>query len=453
MKFAIVCVICLINNIVWLSAQERWTLEQCIQYAYDNNIQLKQQELNVEVDRNNLLQSKLGILPNLNASANYNSSKGKTLDNTTFTIIEGTTVNSVSGNVGGSMTIFKGLQQKNTIQQNEFMLKANIENVEKLKNDLSINIVLYYLQIIHAQEQLSVAMSQLELTRSQVQRTTNLVDVGKLSEVDLFDIESQAAHEELQVVNAQNVLNLAKLDLVHLLDLKSADDFQVAIPDFSDIGVKELGWAADHIFLVAESNLPQVKAAEYQLKVAEKSLSVARGNYSPSLTLSGGYNTRYSSSASMAIQDINGNVVYTDYPFWDQLKDGINSYVGIGLNIPIFNGWQAKTGVKNAKLRLLNYQYQLQLIKNTLQKEIQQAYADAVASFRKYEASAKTVISTKEAFRATEQRYEVGIMNFVDYSTAKTRLTAAQSEMLQAKFEYIFKLKILNFYNGHQITL
>ncbi len=449
MRFIIVFLICIAGSVNRISAQEAWTLEQCIRYAYDNNIRLKQQQLNVIRAENDLLQSKLNLLPDLNASSNFNSSKGKVLDQNTFTIVDGKTVNSLSASIGSGVTLFKGLQQKNTIDRNEFSLMSYIQNAEKLKNDLSINIALFYLQIIHAREQLTVAENQLELTLLQVERTAALVEAGSTPEGELFDIRSQAAREELQIVTARNTLELARLDLAQLLDLEAKADFQVAVPDFSNIGISEVVNTVDNLFATAETALPQVKAAEYDLKSAEKQLSIAKGYRSPTLSLSGGYSTRYSSSAhtySPTGEEIR-------YPFWDQLKDGVNSYIGLGLSIPIFNGWQVQTNVKNAKLNLQSYQYQLELTKNTLYKEIQQAHADAVAALKKYLASVKAVASMEEAFRYTEQRYEVGIMNFVDYSTAKTRLTAAQSDLLQAKFEYIFKTKVLDFYNGKPISL
>ena len=441
---------CIVGVLSGISAQETWTLEQCISYAYENNIRLKQQQLGVNQAENDLLQSKLSLLPSLNASGDYSLSKGKVLDQNTFTIVDGQTVKSMSGSISSGVTLFKGLQQKNTINRNLYSLLASIENVEKLKNDLSINIALYYLQIIHAQEQLAVAENQLSLTLLQVERTSALVDAGSIPEGDLFEIQSQAAREELQVVSAQNTLDLSRLNLMQMLDLEYSANFQVAVPDFSSIAITEVVTSVDDVFASAESALPEIKAAEYSLKSAEKQLSITQGYRSPTLSLSGGYSTRYSSTAKtidpLTLDQIN-------YPFWDQLRDGVNSYVGVRLNIPIFNGWQVQTGVKNAKLNQQNYIYQLQLAKNTLYKEIQLAHADAVAALKRYLAATKAVSYMEEAFRYTEQRYELGLMNFVDYSTAKTRLTGAHSDMLQAKFEYIFKVNVLDFYNGKPITL
>ena len=450
----IISLCCMASIVFRVSAQEAWTFEQCIRYAYDNNIQMKQMELSVHQAENDLLQSKLNLLPNLNASGNFNSSKGKVLDQNTFTVVDGTTVNSLTASIGSSVTLFKGFQQKNAIGRNQFSLLASIQDVEKLKNDLSINIASYYLQILYAQEHLVVAENQLSLTLLQVKRTEALVEAGSQPEGALFDIQSQAAREELQIVTARNELDLSKLSLMQLLDLQTKTNFQIVVPDFSVLDISELLNSVDEVFATAETILPQVKSAEYKLKAMEKQLSIARGYRSPTLTFSVGTGSRYSSSASpRAMKDNTGNTYYVDFPLKEQLDANINSYFGVGLNIPIFNGWQVQTNIKNTKLNLQNYQYQLQLTKNTLYKEIQQAHADAVASLKKYMASAKAVASVEESFRYAEQRYEAGIMNFVDYSTAKTRLSSAQADLLQAKFEYIFKTKVLDFYSGQPITL
>jgi len=251
-------------------------------------------------------------------------------------------------------------------------------------------------------------------------------------------------------VTAGNDLDMSRLNLAQLLDLEARINFQVAVPDFSDIDISELLTSVDDLFATAETILPEVKSAEYSLKSSEKQLSVAKGYRSPTLSLRGGYDTRYSSTAKM-IDPV--TLEQLSYPVWDQLKDGVFKSVSVGLSIPIFNGWQVQTGIKNARLNMQRYQYELQLTKNTLYKEIQQAYADAAAALKQYLAASKAVASMEEAFRYTEQRYEVGLINFVDYSTAKTQLTNAQSDLLQAKFAYIFKTKVLDFYNGRPITL
>jgi len=446
----IISLCCILIVAFNVSAQQLWTLEQCIRHAHENNIQLKQQYLEVYQAENDFLQSKLSLLPSVSASSNFNSSRGKVLDQNTFTVVEGRTVNSMSGGISSSVTLFKGLQQQNTIDRNMYSLLASYQNVEKLKNDLSINITLYYLQIIHAQEQLIVAENQLKLTLLQIERTRILVNTGSVPEGNLFELQSQASYEELQIVIARSRLEFARLNLAQLLDLEAPTHFHIVTPNFTNIAVSEPVVSVGHAYTAAASFLPQVKAAEYYLKSAEKQLSIAKGYRSPTLSLSSGYNTRYSSSAKMYDPV---TLEQLSYSLGNQLRDGVNSYIGLGLSIPIFNGWQVQANVKNANFNLQNQHYQFQLVINNLYKEIQQAHADVEEAFKRYVASTKAVVSMEEAFRYAEQRYEVGLINFVDYTTIKTRLAAAQSDLIQAKFEYIFKTKVFDFYRGWPIRL
>ena len=429
-----------------LSAQatEAWTLEECIRHAVENNIQLKQQRLSVNQSENDLLQSKLARLPSVNASGNFNSSRGNVLDPNTFTIVQGQAVHAFTGGISGNMPLFRGFQQKNTIDRDHYFLQASIQNVEKLKNDLSINITLYYLQIIHAKEQLKNAENQLELTELQIERTAILFDTGSVPKGAVLELRSQADREKLQLVMARNVLEMSRLNLVQLLDLDNVSDFQIVIPDFSNMDISTLAISTDDVYAAAELILPEIRAAEYMLKGMEKQMSIARGSRSPTISLSGGYNTRFSSAAMYFGEQ---------YPFWEQMRDGIASSVGVSMTIPIFNGWQVNTNIRNTRLNLQNQQYQLELTRATLYKEIQQAHADALAALQRYFASVQAVTSMEETFRYTEQRFELGMMNFVDYSAAKTQLAMAQSDLLQAKFEYIFRSKVLDFYTGRPIRL
>jgi len=438
--------ILLILIVFRISAQEieAWTLEQCIRHAIENNIQLRQQRLSVNQAENDLLQSRLSRLPSVNASGNFNSSRGNVLDPNTFTIVQGQAVQMFTGGIGGSMPLFTGFQQRNTIDRNRYFLQASIQNVEKFKNDLSINITLYYLQIIHAKEQLKIAENQLELTELQIERTAILFDAGSVPKGAVLELRSQADREKLQVVMARNVLEMSRLNLAQLLDLDNASDFHIVIPDFSNLDISMLSISADDVHAVAELTLPEIRAAEYMLKGMERQLAIARGSRSPTLSLSGGYNTRYSSALLNPIDGLH-------YPFWEQLRHGIASYVGVSMTIPIFNGWQVNINIRNTRLNLQSQQYQLELTRANLFKEIQQAHADAVAALQRYFASVQAVASMEETFRYTEHRFELGMMNFVDYSASKTQLAIAQSDMLQAKFEYIFRTKVLKFYTGKPI--
>ncbi len=455
---------------------EIWSLEKCILYAIENNIQVKQMELSSEYNSNILFQSKLGVLPNLNAGATHSWSFGRALDETTYEFTKDQTVMSDNIYVSSSVTLFNGLQTLNTIKLNQYNLMASLEDVDKIKNDISLSIALAYLQILLNLELLEVTNSQLEITNLQIERTRQLVEAGSLAQGSLLEIQAQAAAEELQQVNISNQLDISYLTLTQLLELDSVGNFQIEIPDLPLPEEKFLLESVNEIYSDAERVLPQVKSADYQLKSSEMGLDIARGARSPRLSLSGSYGTRYSNilkkytlvpgetSDPLPIGTVEGTgeTVYTfpqplviseNYPFGNQFTDNATYGVQFNLTIPIFNGWQTNTTISNAKISVLNSKYDLEYTKNMLYKEIQQAFADAVASLKKYRASEKALSSMEESFRYTEQKFNVGMVTSVDYNTAKNQLISVQSDLLQSKYEYIFKTKVLEFYRGNPLSL
>jgi outer membrane protein len=239
-----------------------------------------------------------------------------------------------------------------------------------------------------------------------------------------------------------------------MLDLDSVGDFRIEIPEFGDVVRDPITMTVDDVYKEGLGILPRIRSAELQVKSAEKGLSVAQGGRSPSLILSGAYGTGYSDFNELLVGvDPELNPIWENYPFWDQMKDNRNLYFRFGLNIPIFNKTMISTNISNAKLNVLNYQLALETSKMDLYKSIQQAYADAKAARRKYLATETALVSMEESFKYTEGKYEVGLVNTVDYNIEKTRLTNTQSELLQAKYDYIFKIKVLDFYRGIPIKL
>jgi outer membrane protein len=433
--------------------QEPWSLENCIQYAFENNISIKQQALNTEYNSNILQQSKIGLAPNLNAGANHGWSFGRALDQTTYEFTEQESIMSTNLNVNSRVTLFNGLQQFNTIKQNEFNLMASLQDLEKLKNDISMYIASAYLQILFNRELLAVSQSQLETTQAQVERTRKLVDAGSLAYGSLLEILAQAASEELNVVNAQNQLDISYLNLIQILDLDSVGDFDIIIPEFGDIATQEIMVSVSSVFREATTLLPQIKSAEYQLASSQKELDIARGNRSPSLSLTGSFGTGYSDYRERLVNPDPVNPVFEPYPFWDQITDNRSTGISLGLSVPIFNGWMVNTSISNARLGVMNSKLNLESQKNTLYKEIQQAYADAVAARKRYLSTQEALASMEESFKYTEHKFEVGLVNTVDYTTEKNRLAATQSDLLQSKYDYIFKMKILDFYRGIPLSL
>lgn len=430
-----------------LTAQEKWSLDECITYALSHNIQIKQQELNTKVQENNLLQSKIDLAPSLNGSASRNFSFGRSIDPGTNDFIE---QRSISDNYGlnSQVTLFNGFQKINTIKKNQLDLKAKIADLEKFKNDISLNIASSYLNVLFNIELLETALDQLEITKQQVDRTEKLVNAGSLARGDLLEIKAQKSNEELQIVNSENQLAISKLNLKQMLELDTLKQFDIVRPNV-DIQQVDLPLNIDEVFDFASQNLPQVLSAEYRLESYKRSLAIAKGARSPQLTLGAGLSTLYSDARQKFMPD----GTFASYEYADQIKDNRNTYVGLSLNIPIFNGWRVNTNINNSRIAVLNANYSLDYEKKTLYKEIQQKYLDAIAAKKKYVATESTLTSTQEFFKYTQQKFDVGMVNTLDYNLAKNRVTKSKSDLLQAKYEYIFAVKILDFYQGKNISI
>ena len=449
-------VILTLSSAFGLVAQDAWSLEDCIAYAMENNIQIKQTILNTEYNENLLKQSRLGQIPNLNASGNYTYSWGRALDQTTYQFTENEQINSISTGVSTQVNLFNGLQARNTIERNRLNLMASYEDVEKVKNDISLNIASAYLIILFNKELLAVTRNQLEITGQQVDRTRKMVDAGKLAEGSFLEIKAQHAAEELNVVSAENQLAISLLNLQQTLDLPMDTAFDVILPELDDPDEDPIVMNAMEVYRIAEQQMPEIRSAEMNLESSEKGLSVAKGGRSPQLYMSSNFNTGYSDIREKVISTspVTGlPTEYGAYPFFEQMRDNTSAGVGLGLSVPIFNGWQVNANIANARIALENSQLELQSRKLTLYANINQAYADALAALKKFRATEEALVSMEESFKYTEKKFEVGLVNTVDYNTSKNQLTSTQSDLLQAKYDFIFRTKILNFYRGEPITL
>lgn len=430
-------------------AQEKWSLEKCINYAKEHNIDLQLRKLDAEVQANNTKQSKYNLLPNLNGSMGYNFGFGRTKT------AEDTYSNndSQSGSLGLStnITLFEGFQKFNTIKQNELDLKASLQDVEEAKEDLALNITSSYLNILFNKELQQVAQEKLKVTQLQIKRTEALVEAGTLPKGTLMEQNAQAAREELEVVNSSNNLDLALLDLAQLLDLENPSNFDISIPELPELNATRSMINPESVFINALEFRPEMKAARYRLESSEKGLLIAKGLRSPSLSMSGSWGSSYRKDFTEF--DGVGNIIRNEMKLNDQLKLFEYKSIGFNLSIPIFNGGQVNRNISNAKININRSKLYMENSKNALRKEIQQAHANAKAAMNKYFSSETAVSSTEEAFRYTEEKFNLGLVNSVDYNQEKNNLFQAKSNLLQAKYEYIFRTKILDFYNGIEIKL
>lgn len=429
------------------SQQKEWSLEECIKYAIDNNIQIKQQVLQTRYQENTLEQSKLNLLPTVNGQASHNYSFGRALDETTYEYTANQNIQSNNFYAGGSMNLFSGLQNYNTIQKNKTKLLASELDLQNIKDNISLNIALAYLQILLNNELVSTTGNQLQITKQQIEKTRKMFEAGSVAKGNLLQIEAQAASEELQLINLKNQLDISYLTITQMLELKSSEGFNIITPEISIDTNSVITGKVEDIFNQAQGIRPEIKSAELNLSASEYDLKIAKGGRSPRLSMNHSFNTRYSDIA------VKLSAPAEKYTFTEQLNDNINYGVGFSLNIPILNGWQVNNNISNSKINIENYRYTLESQKKTLYKNIQQAYADAVAALKKYSASKKAVTSMEESFRYTEQKFNQGMVTPVDYNAAKTQLLNAQSDMAQAKYEYVFKTKVLDFYKGLPLSL
>jgi outer membrane protein len=453
--------------------QKAWTLEECINYAIENNISVKRQALNAESAQRNYFQSKMEILPSINASGSHNYNTGKTINYETYAYVN---EKFQGGNlsVSSEVTLFNGLQTFNTIKKSKLDFLAQLENVEKAKNDITINVSTAYLQILLNKELKDIAEHQLDITNDQIDKTKKLVEIGNSAKGDLLQIEAQAALEKAALTDAENYLKIAYLDLSQLLNLEEPENFQIAFPELQDITASNDLSDVNNIFTEALNFLPEIKSAELLLKSSEKSLAISKGAISPSISVGYQYGSRYSeltnlvtgmesslSTTPTGVTESGENIYNTsyyntyanDYPYIDQISDNANQYLYIALRVPIFNNWRTGNSISQAKINLSDSKLNLDLTKQNLYKGIQQARAQAIAALDRYNANLEAVKSNTEAFRYTEQKYQVGLVDILEYKTAKNNLNKTKSDLSQAKYEFIFKTKILEFYTGKQITL
>ncbi|HZK97265.1 MAG TPA: TolC family protein [Prolixibacteraceae bacterium] len=426
-----------------LHAQEIWSLQKCVDYAIDNNIKIKQGVIATEYQKNQLKQTKFSRLPNLSGqmSQNLNFGRSLTYDNTYKDINSSQT----DFGIGTNVPVFQGFIISNNISKLELDLQASIEDLSKAKSDISVNIASTFLEILFAKDLVKVSEDQLTVTNLQIKQITEKVDAGSLARGSLLEIEAQAAGEELNLVNAQNQLKIARLRLTQLLELPANDDFDVEVPALPEISAEASIVSAGEVYKSAVLTRPEIKGADLRYQSSQYQLKMAQGALYPTISLYANiydsYNNKYT--------DVNGASI----AFSDQLKNNQRKGIGAQMNIPIFTRFANKIQIDNARLQVLNTELELENTKKLLRSDIETAQTSAIAALNRFNSNQKAVSSMREAFRYSEEKFGVGLVNAVEYNTAKTKLAKSESDLLQAKYEFIFRTKILDFYRGLPLTL
>ena len=421
-------------------AQQAWTLKKCIDYAIEHNLTIKQQEASAEQSKIELSTAKNSRLPDLNGSASHSFSFGRSLqaDNTYNSINTQNTGFSLST----SVPLFTGLQIPNNIALSKLNLQAALEDLNAAKENVSIQVASSYLQVLFNDELARVAHEQVDLSREMLVQREAYFRNGKASESELYEAKSRVAQDELSAVQADNDYQLALLDLSQLLELPSPDGFAIVSPQTD--AVENLGTPLPPAEIYADALLikPVIKAAQYRLEGAQKSIRIAQSAYYPQLSLGAGLSTNYYKMSGM-----------DNAGFGSQLRDNFSQYVGLTLSIPIFNRLATRNRVRSARIQQTTLGWQLEDNKKTLYKEIQQAYYNTLSAQTQYTSSRTAAEAAKASFDLMKERYLNGKANATEFNESRTAWMRAVSDQLQAKYNYIFRFKILDFYRGVPLEL
>lgn len=471
------------SNVV---AQTTWSLQSCIDHAFEHNIQIKQSELGNNRAEINHLGAKGAFMPSLNASGSHGYNIGTTIDPFTNDWARGMTQ---SNNVGVStgLTLFNGFRNHLSLKRAQLGLDIASANLEQTKNDLALNISAAYLNILFQEEFVKLAKLNLETTRRQVERVTKLVDAGAAPAADLLDVKAQEASDAASLISSENSRFLAELNLIQILQLEGSDaeNFKIVAPKVSELEVSPIPNTAEAAVNYAMNNFPQIKAAEYGVTDAELGLNIAKSGRMP--RISGSYNigSGYSGNRQRGIGEetmVNavigsnelGEELYyvgvdefnnifipqiTEYesyeaiPFMDQLSSNINQSIFFSMSIPIFNGFSTHNNVELAKVNVLQSEFQKQATRQVLRTSIESAWADAIAAQKTLSSQEAALSAAELAFANTELRFEAGAVSALEYADARNRLDNARINAMRTRYDLVFKSKILDFYQGKAITL
>ena len=419
-----------------------WSLRQCCDYAVEHNIAIRQQSNQRDQQALQLQTAKSSRLPDLNASAgeNFSFGRGLTADNT----YTNTNTSSTSFSVGTSVPIFTGFQIPNQIKLNKLNLEAATAELEKAKNDIRVQVAQAYVQILYDMEIADVAQRQITIDSAQVARLQALLDVGRASEAELSQQRATLAQSRLTATQATGNLRLAYLVLTQLLELPSPEGFSIERPavtvgDGSPVATAQ---GPDAIFADAVATKPEIQAAALRVTAAERSIDIARAGYMPTLSFNAGLGTNYYTTSGFKADG-----------FGTQLKNNFSQYLGFNLSIPIFNRFQTRNSIRSAKIDRENQLLALDNTKKTLYKEIQTAWYNNIAAAEKLRSSDEARQASADAFRLVQAKYEAGKATITEFNEAKNNYLKTESDLTQARYEYLYQQALLQFYRGEPLQL
>ena len=423
-----------------IQAQEIWDLKRCIDYAIEHNLSIKQQEDIQQQNEIEVSTAKWNRLPNLNGGVSHSFNFGRSIqaDNTYKSL----NTQNTGLNLSTSVPLFTGMQLTNNIALAKLNLKAAVEDLNKAKEDISIQVTSNYLQVLFNKELSKIAHEQVMLSKEILSQKEAFFTNKKISKADLYEAKSRVAQDELSAVQAENNYKLSLLDLSQLLELLNPDEFEIVVPETDTLVNADILMSPVDIYAEAIAVKPAVKAAQYRLEGAQKNIRIAQSAYYPQLSLSAGLSTNYYNVSGRE----NGH-------FGAQLRDNFSQYIGFSLSVPIFNRFATRNRVRNARIQQHSFNLQLEEVKKNLYKEIQQAYYNAINASTQYASSRTANQAAQLSFNLMKEKYIVGKANSTEYNEARTIWMKAISDFIQAKYDYLFRCKILDFYRGIPLNI
>jgi outer membrane protein len=432
-------------------AQSVWNLQKCVQYAIENNLQLKQSIVNTKLTQVNYNQAKLAFIPTLTGDVTQYFNFGRSLNVTSNSYESSKSVSSNTFSLNSSMPIFAGLTKQNQLKQNQLDMQASQFDAEKIKNDIALNIAAYFLSSLNAWEQLKIMQRQIEVTNLQIQQTERLIKAGSLAEISIKDVEATLANDKMNIVTAQNNYDLAILNLKRLMNIDVSQSLMIDTT-LQNLTIAEADLDFNRTYSLAYDLQPSIKSQQLKFKSAKQNIQYYKGTLYPTLSLFGSLRTSYSSAAKNIIGlDPNGNFITEKIKFESQIDKNYGKSVGLDLSIPINNGFQARTALRRSKLQAINSKLNLEISEKQLQQDIAQALLNVKAAAAKQEAAKALALAQESAFEANTKKYNAGVINYLDFNTSKNNLTKALSDLSNAKYDYVFKIKILDFYQGKSL--
>jgi outer membrane protein len=425
---------------------QKITLEKAISIALENNLQLRQSELSEQSSEASLLQSKMAYLPSINGNWSGSRSFGTTFDNVTFSRVQQATNNSFTG-LSGSITLFNGMSNYNNYKQNEFSMEAAKQATRKTENDVITNVALVYLQLLFDQENIRVSKDKLSILEQQLIRKQKEFDVGRATTADLYNLKSQIATEKLNLVNQENALLRDQMRFAQELLIDPFGTYEYEFPDPSQIMISADMTPLQDINTYALKHMPEMQEQEFRILSSQYSVRRAKSSYYPTLNLTGNLGSSYSSNGILDIQTF--RPVQT--PYFEQLERNFNQSLSLQLNVPIFNRLNSRIQVRNASIAYHQAQLQYTITQNALSQKIQQAWLDVITAVNKYKAVKEQLMALDEAYKMSSARYEAGALDFYSFNESLNNKSKAESDLLQAKYDFLFKSKILDLYQGRKI--